>query len=293
MSGATPHSGSRRALSRQARELSDWLDVWDPIGVYPQPRSERDASEFDAESGAAPPPGEYDCMVWPLLGLLRRDAATVEVVQWLHHELDDHFGLSEQGDVDQVAEELQRWWRSREQVAGVLEPELAAALLARRLLPPEELPMLAAHWLAAGLDGPALRELAGLSRRDPHVRELWAATLGELGVVPDAGGERAAVVWAARQVAGGQMSARDLVSGFWPDDDSPSELDGIVYALDEAVEMVGQQEVADNRSHWWRRLLRGRRPPLYRHDPAEALMWAVQALADGDLAEARRVLKRG
>lgn len=49
---------------------------------------------------------------------------------------------------------------------------------------PEDLPMIAAHALAAGVDSPALRELAGLRRlSDPNtIRELHAAALRELGI---------------------------------------------------------------------------------------------------------------
>ncbi|MDX2850840.1 hypothetical protein PV342_20710 [Streptomyces sp. PA03-3a] len=50
--------------------------------------------------------------------------------------------------------------------------------------PLEELPMMAAHALADGDDSPALRELAGLSRRDDpaEIRELYDRALSELGI---------------------------------------------------------------------------------------------------------------
>ncbi|MER7575553.1 hypothetical protein [Streptomyces sp. NPDC126514] len=56
------------------------------------------------------------------------------------------------------------------------------------VLPPEELPMLAAHALVDGRDSPALRELAGLPRRSDatEIRELYVQALHELGVpLPD------------------------------------------------------------------------------------------------------------
>ncbi|MFI5966560.1 hypothetical protein ACIA8J_30930 [Streptomyces asoensis] len=56
------------------------------------------------------------------------------------------------------------------------------------VLPPEELPMLAAHALVDGRDSPALRELAGLPRgSDPHeIRERYVRALHELGIpLPD------------------------------------------------------------------------------------------------------------
>jgi hypothetical protein len=56
------------------------------------------------------------------------------------------------------------------------------------VLPPEELPMLAAHALVDGRDSPALRELAGLPRRsdETEIRELYVQALHELGMpLPD------------------------------------------------------------------------------------------------------------
>ncbi|MEU4097039.1 hypothetical protein [Streptomyces sp. NPDC026673] len=56
------------------------------------------------------------------------------------------------------------------------------------IVPVEDLPMLAAHALVDGDDSPALRELAGLSRRDDAdvIRELYRRALSELGIpVPD------------------------------------------------------------------------------------------------------------
>ncbi|MCX4881939.1 hypothetical protein [Streptomyces sp. NBC_00847] len=59
---------------------------------------------------------------------------------------------------------------------------------AAEVLPPEELPMLAAHALVDGRDSPALRELAGLPRRsdETEIRELYVQALHELGIpLPD------------------------------------------------------------------------------------------------------------
>ena len=71
-------------LRRQARLLSRWLDHWDPIGVY---AVDPDGYERGAE------PGEYDCMVWPLLRLLRAAAEPGEVASYLRHELEQHFDV--------------------------------------------------------------------------------------------------------------------------------------------------------------------------------------------------------
>jgi hypothetical protein len=57
-----------------------------------------------------------------------------------------------------------------------------------KVLPPEELPMLAAHALVDGRDSPSLRELAGLPRRSDEceIRELYVQALHELGIpLPD------------------------------------------------------------------------------------------------------------
>lgn len=280
---------SRAQLDRQARQLRDWLDAWDPIGVYPSP-----SGPSGPQDDSGPPPGEYDCMVWPLLGLLHQQATTHEVREWLLSELDEHFGLSVHGDLDHVARRLQQWWRDLERGREVLEPPLAAALVRRRLLPPEQTPWLAAHWLAAGLDTPALRELAGLSRRDPDTSDLWPVALSELHVETTVDDDRAALAWAARQVAAGCMSTRDLVSAFWPDHDDPGDLDAVVYALDEVIEQVDNQaELAAEPRSWWQRLLRRGPRPTWADDPADDVEHAVRALADGDLAEARRALGIG
>ncbi|MFF0887457.1 hypothetical protein [Streptomyces sp. NPDC003456] len=56
------------------------------------------------------------------------------------------------------------------------------------VLPPAELPMLAAQALVDGCDSPALRELAGLPGRsdEREIRELFVQALHELGVpLPD------------------------------------------------------------------------------------------------------------
>ncbi|MDH6143276.1 hypothetical protein P3T35_005310 [Kitasatospora sp. GP30] len=56
----------------------------------------------------------------------------------------------------------------------------AAVRLALANQPSEELPMLAAEALAAGVDSPALRELAGLSRSDAS-QDLFIQAMTELG----------------------------------------------------------------------------------------------------------------
>lgn len=65
--------------------------------------------------------------------------------------------------------------------------ELVAAWLALDCLAPERVPLWAAHWLAQGQDGVALRDLAGMSGNDPYeVRDVLPEALREAGVeVPD------------------------------------------------------------------------------------------------------------
>ena len=62
-------------------------------------------------------------------------------------------------------------------------PALVAAWYALDTLAVERVPMWAARWLAAGHDGPALAEMAGLSGRDPReVRDLLPVALADTGV---------------------------------------------------------------------------------------------------------------
>jgi hypothetical protein len=74
-------------------------------------------------------------------------------------------------------------------------------------LPTERVPLWAAHWIADGRDGEALRRLAGLSGNDPHdVRDLLGNALRECGVddrdiSPGASAKRAAAMEAFTAVA--------------------------------------------------------------------------------------------
>ncbi|MFF7574876.1 hypothetical protein ACFZBE_07760 [Streptomyces sp. NPDC008061] len=85
------------------------------------------------------------------------------------------------------------------------------------VLPAEELPMLAAHALVDGHDSPALRELAGLSRRSDgtEIRELYLQALHELHVfLPDeeTAGRRHLVSLASR-LTRGELSAAEVTNG--------------------------------------------------------------------------------
>ncbi len=93
-------------------------------------------------------------------------------------------------------------------------PQLVAAWLILDTLPAERVPLWAAHWLAAGYDGQALAELAGLHGDDPHeVRDLLGPALAECGASTPGGGladagerERAAAMVAFTAIARIQVS---------------------------------------------------------------------------------------
>ncbi|GGP41009.1 MULTISPECIES: hypothetical protein [Streptomyces] len=58
------------------KNLRQLLNEWDPVGV---------ADEV---------PDEYDCLLAPLLGRLRRGADQAEIAAFLRTELVEHFGLT-------------------------------------------------------------------------------------------------------------------------------------------------------------------------------------------------------
>jgi hypothetical protein len=69
-----------------------------------------------------------------------------------------------------------------ELLPDVPAPSLVSALVEVGLARSEQIPLWAAHWLADGHDGDALRTLAGLSGRDSHdVHDVVADALAECG----------------------------------------------------------------------------------------------------------------
>jgi hypothetical protein len=89
---------------------------------------------------------------------------------------------------------------------GVPSPQLVAAWLILDALATEAVPLWAAHWIAAGHDGQALAELAGLHGDDPHeVRDLLPAALADCGIntpaEPSEQHERAAAMVAFTAIA--------------------------------------------------------------------------------------------
>lgn len=104
--------------------------------------------------------------------------------------------------------------------ADIPSPELVAAWLDLDTLPTGRVPLWAAHWLAAGHDGAALAELAGLHGDDPHeVRDVLPAALAECGVgAPDCAAaadirERAAATTAFNAIARLHLDGR--ASAYW------------------------------------------------------------------------------
>ncbi|MFC9328045.1 hypothetical protein [Kitasatospora sp. NPDC057015] len=84
---------------------------------------------------------------------------------------------------------------------------------------PEDLPMIAAEALAAGLDTPTLCELAGLPRTaDPHdVREAFRQALAESGIEPPdpALARRHALSRLAARLVDGEIAPTDLATDDW------------------------------------------------------------------------------
>ncbi|MEU2101776.1 hypothetical protein [Nocardia sp. NPDC019255] len=76
-------------------------------------------------------------------------------------------------------------------------PELVAAWVALDTFPSERIPLWAAQWLIQGYDGETLRELAGLSGRDPHeVHDILPAALADCGAaIPDSDAAAAQVAF--------------------------------------------------------------------------------------------------
>jgi hypothetical protein len=98
-------------------------------------------------------------------------------------------------------------WRCLKPGDAVPSPELVAAWFALGQAALERVPWWAAHWLAAGRDGDALRELAGLNGRDVRaVRDLIPDVLAEMSVdLPTASVATASVVFEDRSAVGSSV----------------------------------------------------------------------------------------
>jgi hypothetical protein len=92
-------------------------------------------------------------------------------------------------------------------------PRLVAAWARLDMVPAERLPLWAAHWLAAGYDGQALRTLAGLSATDDprDIRGILAEALADCGVtIPDSDSAAAQLAFTnlAHMCEGGHAAER-------------------------------------------------------------------------------------
>lgn len=86
-------------------DLRRLLNEWDPIGV----------ADLAAD--------EYDCLINPLLELLRDDAGRREIDEFLLHQVTDHFGLTPvPAETDLIADGLIKWWTASEPAGRTSEP---------------------------------------------------------------------------------------------------------------------------------------------------------------------------
>ena len=86
----------------QIRELSDLLDQWDPIGVY-------------QDGDDAPPPGEYERLVGPVLAKLRKGDSPADIAAYLTRHVRANMGLPGRPDGDlAAAERLYAWFHDTE-----------------------------------------------------------------------------------------------------------------------------------------------------------------------------------
>lgn len=109
----------------------------------------------------------------------------------------------------------------------------------------QELPMMAAVWLAEGFDGPDLRVLAGLTRGEINeVREdLWRSALADAGVdVARVRVHRTAAPFLAERQLAGEMSERELCHTLWSHGEdvdaaiADEDLQAFVYRWDDLLD---------------------------------------------------------
>lgn len=167
-------------VGRNQHELRGFLLQWNPI-------------LGDPEEGSLPA-DEYDCMIAPLLRLLRTGVAVDEVIALVRAVMTDHFGIDPEGDPEQqLAARIVRWWSRREagrahqapvRAQGLGLSDLRTALLRMTAddLATEDLPDLAAAVIATcDLPNASLDELAGAPRSDPReLTHLFERAVDEL-----------------------------------------------------------------------------------------------------------------
>lgn len=164
-------------------------------------------------------------------------------------------------------------------------PALTDALIALRWVSAVDLPMLAAHWLVRGHDGPALRELAGLSSKHvADIEDAWVTARDELGVdMTWPSRRRLATAFFAREVLAERVSLHEMCRLITPwqfDREEPDDdADNVIFLLDDVEEALVESL---------------RHPGRYdlTHDQIAALgRRALEALAAGDLTAGLRVLR--
>jgi hypothetical protein len=87
-------SGRSRKELVLDQELRAMLNEWNPIGC-------------------PLPPDEYDCMIQPLLGKLRRGCNEAFIVRFLQEWLRDHIGLTSRRGMKEFAAKVCAWYASR------------------------------------------------------------------------------------------------------------------------------------------------------------------------------------
>lgn len=181
-------------------------------------RSWTSVSTFDVDTGSGPQRAR----------LVEPDRQAAGVVGWdvLAHEVVDGTNcaaapddvLRAPGGVDRTADRIRpRGGRSESRrMPDVERLRTLAWQYTAGLVPNEELPTAAAGLLAAGLDSPALRRLAGLSRRDGNA-ELFSSLLGEFGLAsPDEGtAERCVLHHLAERLTAGAATPRETADVVW------------------------------------------------------------------------------
>jgi len=95
-----PEVDRERICGLQA-ELRYLLDRWDPVGVYDQ--------ALDS------PPGEYDCLIGPVLSRLVRNVGRADLSEFLRNEVENHFGLDPvEARTDLFADSLLAWYSAKD-----------------------------------------------------------------------------------------------------------------------------------------------------------------------------------
>jgi hypothetical protein len=91
---------NKKVLKRLSSELLNILNEWDPIGVLP---------------GAGGPQDEYECLVWPIISLLQKDAGEGELMNFLDRYLTDHMGLDfVDGGSKATVVQIFDWWKEND-----------------------------------------------------------------------------------------------------------------------------------------------------------------------------------